>query len=260
MRGWLKRTALSLGYTLHPSVGDAKLLELIRTLRPRCCPVPLIRIGGDADGGYLVPDDLGGIEYCFSPGVNVTADFENALAERGIRSFLADFSVTSPPIMRPEFVFDRKYIGADDDETFMTLGSWKQKYLPGYGGEMILQMDIEGGEYEVLLSTPVALLARFRVIVLELHHLQRLFDPFAFSIMQACFQKLLRGFYVVHSHPNNCSGVVARRGIEIPDVMEMTLYSRARGAPGAYRDDFPHPLDVENCEGRPPLILPACWH
>lgn len=252
--------AMSLGYTLQPSVGDAQLLELIRALRPRSCPVPLIRIGAGADGGYLIPDDLAGIEYCFSPGVNYTADFENDLADRGIRSFLADHSVPSPPLMRTQFVFDRKHIGARDDETFMTLASWKQKYLPDYDGQMILQMDIEGGEYEVLLSSPADLLAAFRIIVLELHDLQRLFDPFAFSIMKACFQKLLSHFYVVHSHPNNCSGVLARRGIEIPDVMEMTLYSRARGAPGAYRDDFPHPLDVENCEGRPPLILPACWH
>ena len=28
-------------------------------------------IGGAGDGGYLVPDDLDGIEYCFSPGVNL---------------------------------------------------------------------------------------------------------------------------------------------------------------------------------------------
>jgi hypothetical protein len=247
------------GYTLAPKVTDAEVLELIRRLRARSCAAPLIRVGGNSDGGYLIPDDLEGIEYCFSPGVNRTADFENELADRNIRSFLADYSVEQPPLSRPEFVFDRKFIGARNDEIFMTLDDWKQKYLPDYRGDLLLQMDIEGGEYEVLLSATMELLSSFRIIVVELHSLERLFDPFAFSIIRSCFEKLLRSFYVVHAHPNNCRGMVMHHGIGIPDVVEMTLYSRSRGQPGAYRSDYPHPLDVDNCKARPTLTLPDCW-
>ena len=36
----------------------------------------LIRIGGSKDGGYLVPNDLSGIQACFSPGVSDLADFK----------------------------------------------------------------------------------------------------------------------------------------------------------------------------------------
>ena len=259
MKRWLRRGALSRGYTLAPKVPDAEIIELIRRLRPRSCAAPLIRIGGNGDGGYLIPDDLEGIEYCFSPGVNRTADFENELADRGIRSFLADYSVEHPPLTRPEFVFDRKFIGARNDEIFMTLADWKQKYLPDYQGDLLLQMDIEGGEYEVFLNATTELLSSFRIIVVELHSLDRLFDSFAFSIMKSCFEKLLSSFYVVHAHPNNCRGMVTHHGIGIPEVMEMTLYSRRRGQPGAYRTDFPHALDVDNCKGRPSLTLPDCW-
>src|SRR5580692_5590504 len=134
------------GYTLARRVADTDVRALIQSLRPRCCEAPLIRLGGAADGGYLIPDDLAGIEYCFSPGVNYTSDFENDLADRHIRSFLADHSIDRPPRMRSEFVFDRKFIGAINNETFMTLAAWKDKYLPGYGGDMLLQMDIEGDE------------------------------------------------------------------------------------------------------------------
>jgi hypothetical protein len=251
---------MAFGHTLAPRVADAEVLSLIRSLRPYGCAAPLIRIGGNGDGGYLIPDDLEGIEYCFSPGVNYTAQFEDELANRNIHSFLADYSVEQPPIMRPEFVFDRRFIGANDDGKFMTLAAWTHKYLPGYAGELLLQMDIEGGEYEVLLSTPLALLASFRIIVLELHWLDRLFDPFAFGIMKACFEKLLSRFYVVHLHPNNCSGMSEHHGIEIPWVIEMTLYNRSRSEPGAHCHDFPHPLDADNCRGRPSFILPQCWH
>lgn len=259
MKQWLRRAAFWRGYTLARRAADADVRELIRTLRPRRAIAPLIRVGGNGDGGYLIPDDLAGIEYCFSPGVNRTADFENALADRNIRSFLADYSVERPPLLRPEFVFDRKFIGARNDDTYMTLGAWKDKYLPGYIGDMLLQMDIEGSEYEVILNAPSELLGSFRIIVLELHSLERLFDPFAFRIMQGCFEKLLSDFYVVHAHPNNCSGVTAYNGIEIPSVIEFTLYNRRRGAPGPLREDFPHALDVDNCKQRPTVTLPRCW-
>jgi len=124
---------------------------------------------------------------------------------------------------------------------------------------LLLQMDIEGAEYEVLLSTPIELLSSFRIIVLELHWLERLFDPFAFGIMRSCFEKLLSRFYVVHAHPNNCGGMIEYNGIQLPDVMEMTFYNRNRSRPGEYRSDYPHALDADNCPHRPAMPLPACW-
>jgi hypothetical protein len=256
---WLRRLAFRRGYTLARRVAVGDVSSLIQSLRPRQTAVPLIRLGGNGDGGYLVPDDLSGIEYCFSPGVNRTADFENALAERGVRSFLADYSVEQPPLLRPEFVFDRKFIGSWDDETYMTFGRWKDKYLPGYQGELLLQMDIEGSEYEVILNTTSELLSACRIIVVELHALERLFDPFAYRIIKACVDKLLRDFYVVHAHPNNCSGVSSFNGIQIPHVVELTLYNRRRAAPGDYCREFPHPLDVDNCRNRPSVTLPTGW-
>jgi len=259
VKRWLRRAALSHGYTLAPKAPDDEVCELIRTLRPRRCDAPLIRIGGNGDGGYLIPDDLAGIKYCFSPGVSRTADFENALADRGIRSFLADYSVAQPPFMRPEFVFDRRFIGAIDDDVHLTLQSWMDQYVPAGLGDLLLQMDIDGGEYEVLLSAPLALLERFRIIVIEVHALDRLFDRFAFAIMRSCFRKLLSRFYVVHAHPNNCGGMIVHSGLEFPQVMELTLYNRSRAAPGGYRSDYPNALDADNCAGRPPLALPSCW-
>src|SRR5260370_39951067 len=108
---------------------DEQVLGLIKKLRPLDCGKNLIRIGGQGDGGYLIPDDLDGIEYCFSPGVNTTSDFEDELAGRGIKSFLADYSVDGPPIARPEFTFDKKFLGSSDRGHYLTLASWKHKNL-----------------------------------------------------------------------------------------------------------------------------------
>jgi len=130
------------------------VLGLIGKLTPQDCGRNLIRIGGSGDGGYLIPDDLDGIEYCFSPGVSTVSNFENELANLNIKSFLADYSVDSPPIAREEFTFDKKFLGSTDYGQFFTLTSWKDKYLKDYAGDLILQMDIEGGEYEVIINTP----------------------------------------------------------------------------------------------------------
>ena len=256
----LERAALSLGYCLTEQVEAERVRALIGRLRPHDCGRPLIRIGRHRDGGYLVPDDLEGIRYCFSPGVNVTADFESHLAAMQIRCFLADYSVSAPPVEDARFVFDKRHLGVTDQGPFITLQSWKDKYLRDYEGELLLQMDIEGAEYEVIASTPVELLRRFRIIVIECHDLERMFDPFAYRLYRACFDKLLADFMVVHAHPNNCAGRVRHEGVEIPSVIEFTFYNRARITEHAPQRSFPHPLDSDNCAGCPPLPLPRCWY
>ena len=68
--------------------------------------------------------------------MNTISNFENELADRGIKSFLADYSVEDgPPIARPEFCLDdKKFLGSSDRESYVTLASWKDKYLKDYWG------------------------------------------------------------------------------------------------------------------------------
>ena len=248
------------GFNVMWETERSQVLKLIEKLRPRDCGKKLIRIGAKGDGGYLVPDDLDGIEYCFSPGVNTISEFENQLADRNIKSFLADFSVESPPIMRPEFTFDKKFLGATDNERFFTLASWKEKYLKGYAGDLILQMDIEGGEYPVILNTSDELLNQFRILVIEFHALDRLFDPFIFGLYSTCFEKLLTSFYVAHIHPNNFYGSVKRGNIEIPRLMEFTFLNKKRVRSSTPAQSFPHALDEVNVPSRRDVCLPRCWY
>lgn len=238
---------------------DAEILGLIRKLRPQNCGLELIRIGASGDGGYLIPNDLEGIEYCFSPGVGPLSDFENDLADRGIRTFLADYSVEGPAITRPEFTFDKKFLGSSDRDEFFTLTAWKEKYLKGYSGDLLLQMDIEGAEYEVILNAPDELLNQFRIAVIEFHALDRLFDPFVFKIYSECFEKLLRYFHIAHIHPNNLCRRVKKGKIEILTFMEFTFLNKRRVHSTRPQQEFPHKLDMDNSIGRP-IVLPKCWH
>jgi len=247
------------GFNLTSQTAPEDLLKLIRKLRPQNCGIDLIRIGGAGDGGYLVPDDFNGIEYCFSPGVNTISDFENQLADRGIKSFLADYSVDAPPILRPEFTFDKKFLGSTNNDKFMTLAFWKNKYLNNYAQDLILQMDIEGSEYEVILNAPDELLDQFRIVVIEFHSLQMLFEPIMFRILSACFEKLLKSFYVVHIHPNNCGDVVRRGNVEVPMGMEFTFLNKKRVGTTMPIHTFPNKLDKPNNPTGRNIRLPDCW-
>jgi hypothetical protein len=250
---------LSIGCRVTGVTKDDDILSLMRTLSPRDCGVNLIRVGGSRDGGYLIPDDLDGVEYCFSPGVSTVSDFEDQLATLHIRSFMADYSIDEPPISRQEFTFDRKFLASSDRNEFFTLASWKDKYLKNYKADLLLQMDIEGSEYEVILSTPDSLLDQFRIIVIEFHDLDRIFDPSAFSLILSCFEKLLRSFHVVHIHPNNYCEVVRKGRIEIPRVMEFTFYNKKRVNSSSPQIMFPHELDSDNAP-RKHVPLPKCWY
>jgi hypothetical protein len=249
----------ALGFNLTRQTKPADIISLMRKLAPQNCGVDLIRIGGSGDGGYLIPNDLEDIEYCFSPGVSTVADFENDLASRRIRSFLADYSVDSPPTSRPEFTFDKKFLGSTDCEPFFTLQSWKNKYIKDYANDLILQMDIEGAEYEVILNTPDQLLNQFRILVIEFHRLDGLFDPFAFALYSSCFEKLLEFFNVVHIHPNNCCGSAKRGEIKVPRVMEFTFLNKRRVRSTKPQRTFPHKLDSANFPWKS-LNLPKCWY
>jgi methyltransferase FkbM-like protein len=260
LKKFIKDAAFAVGVTLSRRTKSADVLDLITRLKPQDCGKDLIRIGGNGDGGYLIPDDLGGIEYCFSAGVGAVVDFESHLATLNIRSFLADYSIDSRLIERPEFTFDRKFLGANDTQVFFTLKSWRDKYLKDYTGDLLLQMDIEGFEYEVLIGTPIEVLSDFRIMVIEFHHLEKMFDPFIHSLYKTCFEKILKHFHVAHIHPNNCCGSVRKGEIEVPRALEFTFYNNSRVSRTTYKQEFPHPLDRDNVAANKSLRLPKCWY
>lgn len=243
------------------SVQDARFLA--QDVRKSIAAVPLIRIGGAGDGGYLVPDDMAGIRHCFSPGVSVTADFEDEIArDYGIRSFMADASVENPPFDNPLFEFDRKFLGAYCDETFTTLDAWVTDKLGSEpGDDLLLQMDIEGAEFDVLIESDSALLRRFRIMVIEFHDMERLFEQHSLPLIRAVFAKLHRDFALVHLHANNCCGMARCRDMAIPRVFEASYLRRDRLPRLATGDQItlPHPNDHMNVPANPDIVMPEMW-
>ncbi len=239
--------------------GRDEIAALIKSLRPIKTDRNLIRLGPKGDGGYLVPDDLEGITACFSPGVSSVSGFEKDCAERGIKAFLADKSVDGPVEHHELFHFTKKFIGAISNDEFMTLDDWVVTSLPDTASDLLLQIDIEGYEYEVFLSTSDALMRRFRIVVAEFHNLEQVWNKPYFDLVRRAFEKVLQHHSCVHIHPNNCCGSVKKDGLEFPSVMEFTFLRNDRIRMTAPRKDFPHPLDSDNTANAS-MPLPECWY
>ena len=256
LRTIIRLALLRHGICIAPLANRSQIEELIESLKP--VETGLVRIGTKGDGGYLVPDDLDGIVACFSPGVARAASFEIELASKGLPCFLADFSVEGPPISHPLFHFQKKYLGSINNDRFMTLESW----VNGSGcgeGDLMLQMDIEGAEYDAILSSPSHLLQRFRTIVIEFHRFDMIYNKAGNQLIRLTMEKLLRDFVVVHIHPNNCRKLSIMQGIQVPPVVEFTFHRRDRLTDLTPVKRLPHPLDTKNVSNRPDIAMPKCW-
>jgi hypothetical protein len=232
----------------------------LKNLYPLSIDKELIRLGPKGDGGYLVPNDLTGIQACFSPGVNFESGFEQDCAALGMKVFLADKSVDGPAVKNEWFHFTKKFVGVTTNDDFMTLANWVTSSLPEKNTDLLLQIDIEGYEYEVFLSTSDALMQRFRIIVAEFHSLHLLWSWPFFQLAGRAFEKILQTHSCVHIHPNNHESHIKMNGLDIPRVMEFTFLRNDRIENPSYQNKFPHPLDDDNNPNQIGLSLPKCWY
>ena len=240
-------------------------------LIPKSCPFKLIRIGGSGDGAYLVPDDLDGIDACFSPGVNNFKSFEDTLTnEYGIKCHMCDLSSDPSqfrtPLIKGMQTFKKKWLDVDGGVDSISLSEWINEYSPDPNKDLILQIDIEGAEYRNLLAADESTISRFRIIVIELHG----FGAFRKAeLLSKRIEPLLRRFdrnhLCVHAHPNNCCGdfVDIKTGLNIPRVIEVTYLRKDRfsGDTSEFiQPQLPHPQDIRyNVRRKPPIHLNEKW-
>ena len=240
----------------YPLGRDLKELinEFLTNIRPESQVKELIRVGSGHAGGYLVPDDLEGIKYCYSPGVSNNSDFEDQLATYGIECFLADYSVDGPAKENPLFQFTKKFLGNKNDSKIIRLETWIKENKSD--DEMLLQMDIEGAEYQVILDTPSETLRKFRILVIEFHGFNNLAHTHSFDLISTTFYKLLKDFKVVHVHANNSCKSVKIGGFDVPPVMEFTFMRNDSFIKSEKKIKLPHRLDQKNIPARKDVDLP----
>lgn len=242
---------------------DTKLVsELISRLRPFHYGFPPMRLGPGGDGGYVVPSVVSECDVCFSAGVADSVHFEIDLFKRfGIPAALADYSVDAPSGLPLQFSFTKKFVTATRSSSSMTLDEWVDREK-ARNKRLIVQMDIEGAEFEVLLNASTELMQKIDVLVLEFHGLERLLSRAFFPIGKALIDRLLEFFNVYHLHPNNVGSVAAAGdGIRVPSLLEITFLSKrvcGERSPGPVAL-LPLEIDSPNKSSLPDIKLDRPW-
>lgn len=221
-------------------------LELLALLSPmNALGIAKARFGRGRDGGYVMLDDLAGIDCAISCGIADETSWDMAIAERGIPVIQVDDSIDAPIDGHPLWTFHRRRVVGQATGPSETSLTDLLAMIPGGSGAVIGKIDIEGSEWEALPSSG-AVLPRFRQVVIEFHDLHRVIEP---EWRRRAFA-LLRAIHVthqpVHVHGNNCRPLAVIGGVPVPDVCEVTfaLRSRYRFAPDA--GHCPTRLDAPN--------------
>ena len=236
----------------------ADVATLLRTFRVE--GTEFVRLGGDADGAYVMLDSLRppSVNAGYSLGIGDEVSWDVAVGERGVELVLLDHTVEGPPRPVPGGRFVKQGIrGAESVPGCVTLA--EAIAADGYGGrtDLVLKMDVEGAEWAVLDEVSSGTLGQFVQIVIEFHRLRKVTQPEVHSMVTRCLRKVLATHAPLHVHGNNAHLPLWIGDLVLPDVVEVTFARRADHAGRLVpRDEsFPTDLDRPNLPHLPDVFL-----
>ena len=195
-----------------------------------------IRIGSDKDGGYvLLNSGLESINVVYSYGVGGNSDFETMFCEKfNTIARLYDHTVDSAALKRDFLHFKKEGVGEKKTKDRNTIESHVSENAD-HKKQLILKMDIDGGEWDTLLHSPDSVLGLFNQIVIEVHGMGTDLSESlnGGEVYEASLDKKIKVlkkinnlFYLFHVHANNYSRVFYKKWYKIPDTLELTYTNK----------------------------------
>jgi hypothetical protein len=224
-----------------------KMFDLWKPIQP---PYEKIRVGRDTDGGYLIqPVGLTKDKILLSYGINDDISFETVFADKGMEVYMWDHTISHLPnnTEHPRLHWFKQPGSAFTFEDQILLYS---KNLTK--NNLFLKMDIESGEFPILLHCPPHYLKVFDQIVIEIHMIR-----FPNQGQLNAVYNLMKYFELTHIHINNCCNSEGEF-----DVVELSLL-RKDLVPTPIKFDstkhYPHPLDTKNVPNFVDDVFPDWW-
>ncbi len=116
-----------------------------------------------------------------------------------------DASVDQSPDLHQNIIFHKKFVGTQNDQQTITLEQIMQDYHFDPSAHNILQVDIEGTEWDIFEKLDLPTLEKyFAQIIVEFHEC----DPRAASQLHrhlAVLEKLHQAFQPIHAHCHACA-------------------------------------------------------
>ncbi len=181
-----------------------------------------IRVGEDADGGYILVDSFDSLEGILSIGIGYEVGFDKHFADKGIDVYMYDHTIDQIPVDHDKMHWKKigvcgKSMKADN---MQTLGEMVQEHK---GKRMLLKMDVEGFEWDVLSGLAENELQVFDQITMELHGMLEysLKDKIISSL-----ENLNKTHQLVHVHANNAGTMLMFDNWVLPNLLEVTYVNK----------------------------------
>ena len=260
LKYYIQKILWSLNYDLSRlNYNSLEINEFYSLLKPiKLDDYELKRFGNQSgDGGYILPNDFKNIKYLFSLGVGSQFGFEKDMHDRNIDCFLADWTVENNNFEQLGLNFDKKFIKAYNSKNSLRFEDWKNKCLtPDKNGEFILQIDIEGDEYQVLLTIDNETFHRTKYLVIEYHFLTRIFDLKISNLIISALKRVSENFYPIHLNINNTSSILRNSNLNIPHCLEVSYINKKYVKNIEFLRKKNHHLNKSNIENNNLLEVP----
>ena len=220
-----------------------------------------VRLGRNADGGYIIADELK-YDLLLSGGIGGDTSFEKNFLQRypdvkkayGFDGTVADMSSKS----YDNLFLVGKNIGTDSSNNETDL----VEYI-GDCKDIFLKMDIEGAEFDWILNSAIDF-NKFKQMVIEFHPFGSSDQDFgSWFVFMESLKKLNKTHKIIHIHANNIAGVLKfeceNHGmITLPRVCELTFVRSDQFDEHTIQKDtrpIPQEVDIRNFGHIPEISL-----
>jgi len=202
---------------IHIIINNISLLDLLKVYKFD----KKIRLGSNNDGGYVIGNLNCKYDLYISAGISdeesFSRDFIDTFNMNKINSYGFDGTISNYPYHYTQNItFIQKNINNFNDNNNTNLFDLINNY-----NNIFLKMDIEGCEYQWLLSLDEEKLIKFKQIVIEFHGIIN-DDYTCYYNKTCCLYKLLKTHVIIHAHGNNYD--LVNNGI--PNVIELTFVNK----------------------------------
>ncbi len=242
---------------MQAHASQQEIIELLNLLRPHHIVSDYkVRIGGDADGGYVMPSVARKTNAVISIGIGDQVSFDAELAELGAVVLQYDHTIPGAPLVHPRLRFHHQGWGPRDEAPLLSLHSMMSGIDWATARHAILKFDTEGAEWDALEATTSDDLARFEIIAGEFHGFHNLAHRGIYQRIRSVLEKIARTHVPVHLHANNATGIRLVQGVPVPPLLEITFLRRDAAVFGGHSNEpIPGPLDRPNMADRPDICL-----
>lgn len=207
---------------------DLRLLEFARLIRPMSGPaLRKVRVGCANDGGYVMADTFD-VLGAISVGIGTNVSWDQAIAGRQIPVFMFDPTIRRLPERVVGGQFFRMGLGnSDASGLYAPLSTLVERAQLANVEPLILKIDIEGSEYDSLLTVSDAQLSRFQQIVIEFHDLTNLHSSVKGKSIIHLAKQLSRQHFPIHVHGNNYDSLVRFGTTWFPNAIEVSYLHKS---------------------------------